>query len=193
MTDTPPAETHDVVSNPNGSGDGDEPSGLDEQWQLYSSGGASVKIDGRVYRLRRPDMGQIKVLREALASAADTIRHESDAGEIVRRLNKAQTDRINAELTELEADNQAEGYAEKITALVNELQEVSDRDLKRGREITNLVDEQYQGWWKFAFETLCFPGSDGVRVPERWPSWVADATAVQQIMQHWRSNPLARG
>jgi hypothetical protein len=188
MTDLSPAESHDVVNTPNGQGadDAGSPLELDGQWQLYATGGASVKVDGKTYRLRRPSMGQIKELRDALASVADAIRQQSDEAQIIQRLNQATGERLHEEIEQL--DQKAPDFESELRRLHGEAKALADQNLTVGRELTNLVDESYWSWWRQVFQLLSFNGC-----PETWPSWAADATAPNQIMQHWRSNPLARG
>lgn len=190
MTDQTPPPT---VANLPGNGKvdaapDDEPEG---QWQLYATGGASVKIDGKVYRLRRPDMGQIRKLRGALAGTADSIRYRSEASQLAQLKRQAAEEKLSADLDRLVAMDpkpKPEDYEAQLDAIFAERRELDDADRAAGRALTDAIDDAYSEWWHLVFETLTLSG-----IPDRWPSWAGDAISAQQIMQHWRDNPLARG
>jgi hypothetical protein len=188
MTDqTPPPTVADLPAN--GKVDDAPADELEGQWQLYATGGASVKIDGKVYRLRRPDMGQIRKLRGALAATADSIRYQSEASQLAQLKRQAGDEKLSADLERLVAmDPKPEDYEAQLDAIFAQRRELGDADRQAGRGLTNAIDDAYSEWWRLVFETLTLSG-----IPERWPSWAGDAISAQQIMQHWRENPLARG
>ena len=188
MTDTPPTEAPANVPDAGSNGEAahDDEQDPDGQWTTYATGGASVKIGGKVYRIRRPDMGQLRKLREALQAAADSIRVQADDNQREQLKRQARIDRLNAEVDAL--DNQAPGYDAEVDRRFDERRAIAEEDLAAGRQTLDHVDAAYLEWWQQVFQTLTLTG-----VPDRWPSWAADAMACQAIMAHWRDNPLARG
>lgn len=149
---------------------------------FIKTGWVRFTIDGKVYRLRRPLFGELKALRLALEDVTDDINEKSAESTTMA--------------IELEQEMHAAANAEtKMTAAKRrQLTGKQAESRKLGRALVEFADEARMGWWTLVFTTLGVgDGQGGDKVPADWPSWVVDVNLPGQIMQHWRSAPLAPG
>lgn len=153
--------------------------GPDNSIQFVRSGNIRLVIDGTVFILRRPFLGELRTLRGALEQAtdeADLVRVEVSARAEDR---KAQAEAIEADTSLSSIDKQTR------------LGELRIQDRGDGRRLARAGDDSRVDWWNLVFDTLA---TNGRRPdPERLPGWVIDARLAGKVLTHWRSSPLAHG
>lgn len=146
---------------------------------LTKTGWIRAAVAGETFRLRRPFFGELRKLRTALEAVTDEI---NTTGE--------EADGIAAQLVEM-----AKRYKDMADADIPARERTKNDKLRddaktASRRLVEVADDLRVGWWTLVFETLCV---DTVKVPADWPSWVVDPNLPNQVMQHWRSAPLAPG
>jgi hypothetical protein len=144
---------------------------------LGNSGWLTATIAGTAYRLRSPLFGELKRLRLALEAVTDEI---DKANEV--------TQRIAADIIEHGKALAGRNDDEHTPAEKRKTAKLTTDARKAGRDLVNLADDRRMGWWALVFDTLSIDGA-----PEDWPSWVVDYNLPAQVMNHWRSVPLAPG
>lgn len=182
-TDTPAADevpvddvATDTPTAPVATAEPDEATEGRELIELVGSGWVRMWIGGRRYRLRRPFFGELRELRLLVESMSDEISTRSFEVQQIGREITAQADEIDKN-----QDLDATERAAQVRAL-------RARSAVVSRDLTNAADDLRLGWWTRVFGTLAVDGT-----PEDFPGWIVDYTLPDQILQHWRSAPLARG
>lgn len=147
----------------------------------------------RVWKLRRPFLGELRKLRQAWENA------ELELDE--------------AKLEFLEATQGHEAAVTAAKALLSDLERnraVLDANKIRRKALHEMEDRQAKvrmEWWVAVFRTLCVDwvgqlgqvpddGDNGhVPVPDgwEWGTWVEDPDLPIHVLNHWRSVPLDRG
>lgn len=133
-------------------------------WELNKDGTIALSVDGDRLRLRRPKLGEFRMLREAVRARDD------------------ERVRILAKYPALEAiDKDASDEDKRDRAL--ELAE-------RSRSMNDAVEALNVDWVMLALTTL----ADGeAPEPDDLPSGSESAEFVMSLMDHWRSVPLRSG
>lgn len=147
--------------------------------ELVKSGWVRLRWGGTLVRLRRPFFGELKTIRLALEDAAD---------EIADRSEKIQS--IGRKLIEESQKNEEEdGRSDEERAKVRA--DLTRQSKHAARELTDFGEEQRIGWWRLVVGLV---GVDGELPPDdRLPSWIADPSLPNTVLQHWRAVPLGRG
>lgn len=132
-----------------------------------ASGIIDVWIEGERYRLRRPLVGQVRQLREAIDELSD------------------ESMRLLAKMTEAKPPKPDEdaSAAEKrdFTLAVNALT----------RDHTATIESMNADWTRSAFDLLSDKAlPDSV---DAWPPWLLSGEFISGCMKHWQSGPLALG
>lgn len=140
------------------------PDQVPDGFELVSNGTARLMIDGEVWRLRRPKVGEFRKLRELL--------HERDD----ERLRRIASQENHEKPAEDASQDEKLAYTLALAQRSRVLQEeVEDLDLNwTAQALTILADHQP-------------PPIDD------WPSGMGSSEFIQQLLTHWRSVPLRSG
>lgn len=134
-------------------------------FELIKDGTARLVIDGEVWRLRRPKVGEFRKLRELLQERDD---------EHVRVMAQAVADTSNVE-TKAEEDKVERTLAARA----------------QQRQVALAVEDLNIGWVSEALRTLVM---DKEPPPvDEWPSGMETLGFITTLIDHWRTVPLARG
>lgn len=144
---------------------------------LGQSGWLTVTIAGTAYRLRNPLFKELKKLRVALQAVSDEIDADSVA-----------VAKVTKELTEFHQGIAGKAEADVTAAERRKADKLAADARKASRDMVEKADARRMDWWTLVFDTLSVDGT-----PPDWPSWVVDINAPGQVMNHWRSVPLAPG
>lgn len=137
------------------------PDGLD----LRKDGTVWLHIDGELWKLRRPKLGEFRAMRESLHDRDDEALRLTTVGV--------------AGFESLPPDASDEDKAARVLAIK-----------VRQRQLDTAVRSLNVAWMAETLTTLAdhpVPGSDD------WPSGMDEADAIAQLVQHWRSVPLRSG
>lgn len=151
----------------------DEPG---DRVELVGNGWTRFHIDGQRYRLRRPFFGELRTLRLAQEAGNDELSELADQGRLA-------ADKIAEEAEKIDQDTEMTP-GRRNTAI----RKLRAKNIQEGRKLTVATEDMHLGWWAKVFETLAVDGT-----PSDWPAWIIDPKLPNQVMQHWRSAPLARG
>lgn len=133
-------------------------------FELVNNGTARLTIDGQVWRLRRPKLGEFRKLRESLDERDDA--H-------LRIISAHQSDDKPAD------DADAE---EKLAYTLNARH--------RSRSLTEQVGALNVEWLTEALRLLC----DREPPPaDEWPAGMDESGTISALVSHWRSVPLRSG
>lgn len=167
--------------------DVDEPLGHDGPVFVHN-GVVRFRMGDRVVRVRRPFLGELKVLRLALASIQDEIALRSDEVRIEGAALIAEGQDLNRRLGAKEITED-----EYKTAAAD----LARRDRKTASGLDEWREQRMLDWW-----TLVFSGDDGAfgglamdPVPDQlaWPTWMLDRSLTGKCLTHWRTVPTGPG
>lgn len=135
-------------------------------FELHKNGTVTVFMNEERAVLRRPKVGEFRLLREKLEQAAD------EQGELA-----------------LQIDADTAEQRERMTAKTDS-QEDRRFVIKRQRELRDVADRGYVDWMAEALQLL----GSGVAVNgDDLPQWMATSGAVTQLVKHWQAVPSPRG
>lgn len=157
---------------------------LDEEIVFVRNGWIRVTIAGRLHKLRRPFLGELRDL---------DLSREADQ-EVLNQKNRElreQTDELLEQAQAIEAQANAPDVEPKRATELNA--EATQLALKAHTASRALVREAHRtraAWWEQVFQTLTPPG---YQPPENMPAWIGDAALQQRVIDHWQMVPLGRG
>lgn len=133
-------------------------------FELINNGTARLVVDGQVWRLRRPKLGEFRKLREALDERDDAhLRIISE-----HRSEDKPADDADAE--------------EKLAFTLGAR--------ARGRAISEQVAALNVEWLGEALRLLCDREPPAV---DDWPAGMDESGTISALVSHWRSVPLRSG
>lgn len=138
------------------------PEGVD----LAPDGTVLLHVDGEVYRLRRPKVGEYRKLKERRSIVQD---------EALANLQKAAA----AEPPPVKDEKDTAASLERA---------LQQRTLQRAAGDAN--EQLERDWFAEVADMLCdreLPPQD------EWPNWLGQADLAASLFQHWRTVPLASG
>lgn len=152
----------------------------EEGLQFVRTGWVRFRWDGRVLRLRRPFLGELRELRLALEDLSDEIAERSE--EI-----QAEGLRLAAEAEALEERGLAPAEA------FEERAKIRTRSKQLARELTGFAEDRRLEWWARAFELLAVNEAEVPADAGELPAYLLDNALPHRVLEHWRAVPLARG
>lgn len=170
-----------------------------EEIQWLTTGGMRFRTDGVWHRLRRPNMGELRKLHEALETLKDDAstwieqsRQEADrlaheVREVAREIRQVAPNTMATDASEEEQAAAVEQMND-LTVRLAKLQREQQRSIHQAKMYTWDFGEK---WWRTVMKTL--RPKDGPPVPKQLPTWVGDAELPGQAIEHWMRVPLGRG
>jgi hypothetical protein len=132
-------------------------------FELIKDGTARLIVDGEIWRLRRPKYGEFRKLRELLQQRDD---------DQVRLIIESASLQSPEDEPENEVDKQ---LAERI----------------RQRQLNEAVEELNVDWVQEVLVLLTIDKTPPP--PDQWPAGMETLGFIKQLIDHWRTVPLARG
>lgn len=136
----------------------------EDQYVLNPDGTVTIVVDGDVWTMRRPKVGEYGKLRERLWALQDektviTDRHRMAAAEHAKELAKGDADPIEQVLAPRRA----------------------------AREMAIELEELNNQWIREAFDLLA--DSPAPEATDIWPTWMRESGFISRLVEHWRSVP----
>lgn len=167
----------------------DDKSGSELPVTLVNNGTVRLTVGGKLYRLRRPKMGEFRQLREAIQEVNDEIEAKARALQHEATL----IDRQVLELLGLPADADGEAVADaerQLPMVAEEITKLRSEARQHGRQFTDEAEAARLGW---AHQVLLTLSQDGAPALEDLEPWMATARWWASLLAHWQSVPLGLG
>lgn len=158
----------------------------DDGVQMVKNGMVRLFIGDDVWRLRAPDVGDLKVLRLAQEGYEDELDEANLEMKRVAHKSRAAAVEANAMPEGIERD--------EAIAAANKAAKI------QSRKVMAMADDLRIKWYRLVFQTLNVdrvPNARGPkttgRVPDEFPGWATNADLATRLVEHWRTVPLGRG
>lgn len=157
---------------------------LDEEIVFVRNGWIRVTLAGRLHKLRRPWLGELRDL---------DLSREADQ-EVLNEKNKElreRTDMLLVRAREIEGLANEEGIdPQRKTDLDIEATQLALRANVDSRALIREAHAIRAAWWEQVFKVLTPPGYE---TPEQMPAWIGDVSLQARAVEHWQMVPLGRG
>lgn len=147
------------------------PAEVPEGYEFHKDGTATLHLEGRRYALRRPRLGEFKVLREAyheVQDRSDQLREEAGAASAALRVA-------------IEADPTGEDDATRAATV---------HAKATSRRVTMAIEHLAVDWLRQTHELL---GDHKLPPDDELPPWMEEGANISDLFTHWRTRPLPRG
>jgi hypothetical protein len=158
--------------------------------QFLTTGGLRCQIRGVWYRLKRPDLGELRELHESYEAIADEL---APFAEEQARLSRDLQAKLTSIRTKADALAESPSPQADTEALAAELVQVQRQQKKALLEVQNRALGMREQWWREVFKTLKVKGNPNPKVPAQMPTWVGDQDMGVKVIEHWMRVPLGRG
>lgn len=159
----------------------DEPLGHDGPTFVHN-GIIRFPMGGKIVRVRRPFLGELRALRVALQDVQDHLTEESNRIGKIGVGYQTEVRTLNEKLQKGEIT--PEEHTDKVAV-------VTEADRRTARELDDYREQAMLDWWaEYVFKPIAL---DPVPEQLQWPTWMLDRTLAAKCLAHWRTVPTGPG